>query len=120
MAGAIVAEDDVAVGDVTGSGVMTCLQGRLASDIEGAGDGGFLYGALLSNKGMIICDMWTARHGSHAWLTLAAHGRDALFDAFGRYLPPRLARATDHSDELAVARVADPEALNVAARAGVV
>ncbi len=119
MAGAIVAEDDVAVIDVTGSSVMTCLQGLLTSDIEGAGDGGFLYGALLSNKGMIICDMWAARHGSHVWLTLSAHGRDALFDAFGRYLPPRLARATDHSDELAVLRVAGPEALNVAARAGV-
>jgi folate-binding protein YgfZ len=119
IAGAIVAQDAVGIIDVTGSGVVECLQGLLTSDIQGAGDGSFLYGALLTNKGMILCDMWTARHGSHAWLTIPIQGRDALFETFGRYLPPRLARATDHTDRMAVLRIAGPQALSVAAHGGI-
>ena len=72
LAGAIVAEDNVGVIDVTGHGVIPCLQGLLTNDVEGAGDGAFLYAALLTQKGMVVCDMWVARHGSHAWLTIPA------------------------------------------------
>ena len=119
IAGAIVAQDAVGIIDVTGPGVVECLQGVLTSDIDGAGDGSFLYGALLTNKGMILCDMWTARHGSHAWLTIPIQGRDVLLEAFGHYLPPRLARATDHTDNLVVLRIAGPQALSAAAHAGI-
>ncbi len=119
IAGAIVADDEVAVIDVTGSGVIECLQGLLTSDVGGGGDGSFLYGALLTNKGMIISDLWTARHGSHAWITIPVQGRDALLEAFGRYLPPRLAQATDHTEKMAVLRVAGPEALSAAVHGGI-
>jgi folate-binding protein YgfZ len=119
IAGAIVAEDDVGILDVTGHGVIPCLQGLLTNDIEGAGDGSFLYAALLTQKGMIVCDMWVARHGSHAWLTVPARGADSLFSTFKRFLPPRLARASDHSDQFAVLRIAGPETLDIAGRAGI-
>ena len=39
IAGAIVAQDAVGIIDVTGPGVVECLQGLLTSDIKGAGDG---------------------------------------------------------------------------------
>ena len=119
IAGAIVAKDNVAIIDVTGPAVVSCLQGVLTNDIEGAGDGAFLYAALLTQKGMIVCDMWVARHGSHAWLTIPARGTDPLLEAFKRFLPPRLARATDHSDHLAVLRIAGPESVSVAGQAGI-
>ena len=119
LAGAIVAEDNVGVIDVTGHGVIPCLQGLLTNDVEGAGDGAFLYAALLTQKGMVVCDMWVARHGSHAWLTIPARGSEPLFAAFKRFLPPRLARAIDHSDEFAVLRIAGPKAVDVAGGAGI-
>jgi folate-binding protein YgfZ len=119
LVGAVVAEADVAVVGVTGPGVIPCLQGILTADIEGLGDGGFGYGAMLTNKGMIVCDMWAARHGNYVWLTIPAQGTEPLFEAFGRFLPPRLARAEELSETTAVLRIAGPDALNVAAGAGI-
>lgn len=119
LAGAIVAEADAAVVSVTGPGVIPCLQGLLTADIEGLGDGGFGYGAILTNKGLIVCDMWAARHGNHVWLTVPAQGTEPLFEAFGRYLPPRLARAEELSETTAMLRIAGPETLSVAAGAGI-
>jgi len=65
-AGAIVARADVAVIELTGSGsgAVTCFQGLLTNDIEKPGDGAFVYGALLTPKGMMVVDGWAARLGS--------------------------------------------------------
>ena len=78
MAGAAVAEADVATLDVSGPGVVPCLQGILTNDLVAAGDDGFLYGAVLTNKGTIISDMWIALGTGPTWLSVPAQGRDAL------------------------------------------
>ena len=115
--GTIVAEADVAVMHVRGPSVTACLQGLLTNDIEAVGDGGFLYGAVLTTKGTIVCDMWTSRGSGPAWLSVPTTGKQALLDLFKKYLPPRLATVTDRSDELAVLRIAGPTATQVAHRA---
>ena len=112
--GTIVAEGDVAVLHVGGPSVTACLQGLLTNDIEAVGEGGFLYGAVLTTTGMIVCDMWTSRGNGPAWLSVPTIGKQALLDLFKKYLPPRLAVVTDRSDELTVLRVAGPTANQVA------
>jgi folate-binding protein YgfZ len=116
---ALVAEADVAVVEVTGPGALQCLQGLLTNDLEKAGSAGFLYGAVLTPKGMIVCDMWVARNGTKVTLFPPRHGLEVLLNLFRRVLPPRLAQATERSDELAVLRVAGPEAITTAQRAGI-
>ncbi|MCZ6915915.1 MAG: hypothetical protein O7I93_03975 [Gemmatimonadetes bacterium] len=119
IGGACAAEADVAVIEVVGSGAIECLQGLLTNDLQEAGDDGFRYGAVLTAKGMIVCDMWTARARSHAWLTVPTRGKEALLALFTRCLPPRLARATDRSEDLTVLRLAGPESTALAALAGI-
>ena len=116
--GAVVSRADVIPFEVTGPGAVTCLQGLLTNDIEGAGDGACLYAAILSPKGMIISDMWVTRSDGVVWLTPPSQGSDALSEGFTKYLPPRLARATDRSDSLSVIRIVGPTALGVAGKAG--
>lgn len=119
VVGALVAEAEVDAIEVTGPGVVSCLQGVFTNDIEQPGNGAFVYGATLTAKGMIVCDMWIARDDGRAWLTVPASGRDALLDHFTRYLPPRLARPTVRSEDVTVLRVAGPRAHEIAVRAGV-
>lgn len=119
LTGAAVAEPAVEVIGVVGPGVVACLQGILTNDVEAAGDGGFLYGAVLTPKGMIICDMWVARDGGTVHLTVPAHGAGGLTEVFQRYFPPRLARVSDRSADLGVVRLVGPEAAAVAERASV-
>ena len=119
IGGAVVAVADVAVVGVSGPGAIACLQGLLTNDVQAAGDGGFLYGAVLTNKGNIVCDLWTATGSGSMWLSIPMQGKDALLDVFKRSLPPRLARVTDRSDELTVLRLAGPEAGPAARRAGI-
>ena len=71
-AGAIVAPADVGVIDLLGpgAGAITCFQGLLTSDIEKPGDGAFVYGALLTPKGMIVVDGWAARLGPRVRFTV--------------------------------------------------
>lgn len=119
VGGACAAEADVAVIEVAGSGAIDCLQGLLTNDLEEAGADGFRYGAVLTAKGMIVCDMWTARVGGHAWLAVPTRGKEALLALFKRFLPPRLAHPTDRSDHLTVVRVVGPESIRVAEIAGI-
>ena len=107
-AGAIVARADVATVDLTGSGqnAITCFQGLLTNDIEKPGDGAFVYGALLTAKGMIVVDGWAARLGSRVRFTVPAEGRDRTLALLQRSMPPRLARFADRTDEIAVLRLA--------------
>jgi folate-binding protein YgfZ len=116
--GAMVAPADVATIHVTGPGAVQCLQGLLTNDIEVPGDDSFVYGALLSPKGMIVVDAWAARGGATVRLTVTLEGRDAAVALLARSVPPRLARITDRSADFAAFRMAGPRATQVAESAG--
>jgi folate-binding protein YgfZ len=94
------------------------MQGLVTCDLQGAGDDSFLYGALLTPKGMIACDMWIARRGPALTLVAPADGYETLVTAFGRFLPPRLARLTDVSPDQSIIRIVGPTASNVATQFG--
>src|SRR5260370_10802308 len=104
--GAIVARAEVAVITLTGPGAITCFQGLLTNDIEKPGDGAFVYGALLTPKGMILVDGWAARHGTSVTYVVPAEARERVLELYTRSVPPRLARTLDGSDELTVLRLA--------------
>jgi len=119
-AGAVVAPADVGIIDLTGpgGGAVTCFQGLLTSDIEKPGDGAFVYGALLTPKGMIVVDGWAARSGARVRFTMPAEGRDRALVILQRSVPPRLARTVDRSADTAVLRVAGAHAVAVLGAAG--
>jgi tRNA-modifying protein YgfZ len=119
-AGAIVAPVDAAVLELTGSGgaAVACFQGLLTNDIEKPGDGAFVYGALLTPKGMIVVDGWAARLGSRVRFTVPAEGRARALAIFERSIPPRLARFEDRTDASAVLRVAGAHSVAVMGAAG--
>src|SRR2546425_327028 len=73
-AGAVLARAEAGVVSLVGPGAVTCLQGLLTSDVEKPGDGAFVYGALLTPKGMIVVDGWAARRGAAVRAKLAAAG----------------------------------------------
>jgi folate-binding protein YgfZ len=116
--GALIAEPAVATVELSGPGAVACVQGLLTNDVEKAGDGSFVYGAVLTPKGMIVCDLWATRDRGVVRLTVARHGMGALEDLFQHSLPPRLARAVDRTPEVATFHLAGPRALDCAARAG--
>jgi folate-binding protein YgfZ len=116
--GALVAEADVVVFDVSGSGAVSCMQGLLTCDIEKPGDGSYLYGGLLTPKGMLITDLWVGRGVGNVTLRVPRAGAAPLLEVLRRSLPPRLARVTDLSAEHTVLRLVGPAALEVAGRAG--
>lgn len=113
-AGALLARVDAAVIDLTGAGAVACLQGLLTNDVEKPGDGAFVYGALLTPKGMIVVDGWAGRHDTTARLTTPAAGRERALDIFTRTVPPRLARVADRTADLAVLRLAGAHAMAIA------
>lgn len=117
--GAIFARADVGVLALTGPGAVACLQGLLTNDVEKPGDAAFVYGALLTPKGMIVTDGWAARDGTTVWYTVPALGREAAHGIFTRSIPPRLARTSDRTAEVTVFRMAGPQALAKAQRAGI-
>jgi len=113
-AGAFVASAETGVFDVAGPGAVACLQGLLTNDLEAPGDGAFLYGALLTPKGMILADAWVARTGTTVRCTVPAAGAERALAILRRSIPPRLARVQDGSAELVTLRVAGPAALALA------
>jgi tRNA-modifying protein YgfZ len=113
-AGAVLAPADAAVLALVGDGAVACLQGLLTNDIEKAGDGGFVYGALLTPKGMVVVDGWTARLGNEATFTVPAAGRERAAAIFAKAVPPRLARLRDERDDTVVLRLAGARALAIA------
>jgi tRNA-modifying protein YgfZ len=117
--GAIVAEAAVAVIELAGPGAVTAFQGLLTNDIEKPGDGAFLYGALLTPKGMVLVEGWAARTGSRVAYTVPASVAETTRELLKRYVPPRLARLQDRTAEWGVLRLAGPRSLAVAAAAGV-
>src|SRR5437764_240812 len=116
--GAVIAPAEAAVVTLTGPGAVTAAQGLLTNDVEKPGDGAFVYGALLTPKGMIVVDAWVARLGATMSFAVAAEGRERALAIFTRSVPPRLARLADRTTELAVYRLAGPNALAVAEAAG--
>jgi len=117
--GAVVATVPAGVFDLAGPGALACLQGLLTNDLDAPGDGAFVYGALLTPKGMIVVDGWAARHGDTVRFTVPGEGRARAAEIFRRSIPPRLARVSDRSDELRVLRLAGPSALALAEAARV-
>src|SRR5437867_10939720 len=118
--GAVVSPVAAGVVALTGSGAVTSFQGLLTNDVDLPGDGSFVYGALLTPKGMIVVDGWAARLGATVSYTVPAHGggRERALAIFPRSVPPRLARVSDRTAEVAVYRLAGPGALAVAVAAG--
>src|SRR5713101_645033 len=72
--GALVSRVEAGVVALTGPGAVTSFQGLLTNDIELPGDGSFVYGALLTPKGMIVVDGWAARLGATVSYTVPADG----------------------------------------------
>src|SRR3989442_11654740 len=120
--GAVVSRVEVGVVALTGPGAVTSFQGLLTNDVELPGDGSFVYGALLTPKGMIVVDGWAARLGSTVSYTVPADagGRERAHAIFTRSVPPRLARVSDPTADLPGYPRARPCALAVAVAAGLV
>src|SRR2546428_600747 len=116
--GALLARAETGVVALTGPGAVTCFQGLLTNDIEKPGDGAFVYGAMLTPKGMIVVDGWATRHDTTVSYTVPAHGRERALEILTRSVPPRLARRAARTAGLAVLRLTGPEALGVAGAAG--
>ncbi|MGH7674923.1 MAG: YgfZ/GcvT domain-containing protein, partial [Gemmatimonadales bacterium] len=117
--GALVARVDGAVLELAGPGAVAAVQGLLTNDVEKPGDGAFVYGALLTPKGMIVVDAWATRLGNTVRLTVPAAGREAALAICAKYVPPRLARTTDRTADTAVLRLAGPRATAMAEGAGI-
>ena len=116
--GAVASRADVGVIALTGPGAVTCFQGLLTNDIELPGDGAFVYGALLTPKGMIVADGWAARLGATVSYTVPAVVRESALNILTRSVPPRLACMVDRTEDVVVYRLAGPSALAAAAAAG--
>src|SRR2546425_340490 len=99
--GALLARVDAAVLTLAGPGAVTCVQGLLTNDIEQPGDGAFVYGALLTPKGMIVVDGWAGRLGTTVSYTVPAEGRERALGIFTHSVPPRLARVSDRTPDVA-------------------
>jgi folate-binding protein YgfZ len=117
--GAVVAAPPVGVLDLLGPGAVACFQGLLTNDLEKEGDGAFVYGAVLTPKGMIVADGWAARQGARVTFTVPAAGRERTAAIYRRSIPPRLARWRDRTPECAVLRHAGPQAQRMCERAGI-
>jgi folate-binding protein YgfZ len=116
--GTVLAQAEVAALTVSGPGAVTCVQGLLTTDIAKPGEGAFLYGALLTPKGMILVDGWAARQGTSVTYTTPVDLAERVLAIFRRALPPRLARVSDVTSDVAVFRLAGPHALATAGAAG--
>jgi folate-binding protein YgfZ len=80
---------------LTGSGRIACLQGLVTADVAKAPDGSRVFGALLTNKGMIVAPLWIDRLPDAVIVETPAAAGPLLADVFARSLPPRLCRWED-------------------------
>lgn len=115
--GAVVARRaDAAVLRLTGSGRVACLQGLVTCDVAKPGDHAHLFGALLTNKGMIVAPLWVTRLPDAIWLETPASAYGAVHEVFVKSLPPRLCRAEDLTPVTASLGVYGPRAAEVITR----
>lgn len=112
--GAVIAAADVGILELIGPGAVTCAQGLLTNDLDGPGERAFVFGALLTAKGMIVVDGWAARSGAAVRYTVPSAGRQAAAALLARSVPPRLARIVDRTDELAIYRLVGPSSPRIA------
>ena len=80
---------------LTGDGRVTCLQGLVTCDVAQPGDGAWMPGALLTNKGMIIAPLAVTRLAEALIVEVPAAATSAVAAVFARSLPPRLCRWED-------------------------
>ena len=116
--GAAVIPDSPTVLAVEGPGALACLQGLLTNDLVAPGDGSLTYGAILTNKGMIVLDPFVLRESGAFVMILPAFARETALGHLTRMLPPRLARVTDRTGAWAAAWLAGPMAGDGLERAG--
>lgn len=117
--GAALVMAPVAVIELAGSGAVAAFQGLLTNDVEKPGDGAFLYGALLTPKGMVMVEGWAARSGTRVTYTVPIAARERALEILKRFVPPRLARLTDRTSEVGVLRLVGPRAPALAQAAGI-
>lgn len=86
-----------AVFRVEGPGAVECLQGLLSNEVARPGPDSVVYAATLTNKGMIIADLWVLRDHLGFTLVTGHEAHDPLAAILTRQLPPRLAKLTDRS-----------------------
>ncbi|MEO5825222.1 MAG: hypothetical protein ABIR59_04990 [Gemmatimonadales bacterium] len=87
---------------VEGSGALQCVQGVYTNDVLRHGPDALMWGAVLTAKGMIVFDMWVLRDGDAAWMIVPAVAHATAAAAFNRTFPPRIAKVTDRTTEVAV------------------
>lgn len=117
--GAVLVTSPAAVFRIAGSGALACIQGLLTNDLLAPGDGSLVYGALLTPKGMILTDAWVLRWGDTLTMIVPCEGRARAQEIFARALPPRLARATDLTDELRVTWLLGERGFQTLAKSGI-
>jgi len=101
---------------LTGSGRVACLQGLVTSDVVKAGEGSRSFGALLTNKGMIVAPLWISRLAEAILLELPGSALPAVHDVLARSLPPRLCRSEDVSGTTIALGLYGPQAAAVLTR----
>ena len=111
---AVFAAGDWAPIALTGAGAVECMQGLLTNDVVASGPQGFIYGAVLTAKGMIVTDLWTRRDGGTVMTFVPPDGRAPLLDVFSRSIPPRLARVEDRAGETVVFQLFGDHAFDAA------
>jgi tRNA-modifying protein YgfZ len=109
--GAVAVAERPAVFRIAGPGALDCLQGLLTNDLVKPGADRLVYGALLTQKGMILSDAWVVRRRDEfLWISPRSR-REETLALFTRSLPPRLARVSDESERLAVITAHGPRAV---------
>lgn len=79
-----------------GRGALACVQGLVTCDVEGNRDGSRTFGALLTNKGMIVTTVFITRHDAeHLTLETPAPAGPVTAETLRRSLPPRLCTFED-------------------------
>jgi folate-binding protein YgfZ len=114
--GAAVITGEPAVFWVEGLGALACLQGLLTNDLDKPGEHSLVYGAVLTPKGMIVSDHWVVRLPERFALIGPERGRAATRELLGRSLPPRLAKLTDATGQVAAAWLIGGQAFATLAR----
>jgi folate-binding protein YgfZ len=80
---------------LTGPGRVECLQGLVTCDVEQAGEMSHSFGALLTNKGMIVALLRITRLADEIIVEAPEGGAPAVEETFAKSLPPRLCRWED-------------------------
>jgi folate-binding protein YgfZ len=92
---AVVVRPGRALFRLVGGGRIACLQGLVTCDVQQPGDGTYVFGALLTAKGMIVSPLWITRLADALLVEAQAAAATEVASVFERSLPPRLCRWED-------------------------